>query len=56
MPEPAPPPDALDGCAKAFFTKLVMSSLRMRSFGPLPLTRARSTPNSRAKRRTEGLA
>ena len=28
----------------------------MRSFGPVPRTRARSTPNSRASRRTAGLA
>ena len=28
----------------------------MRAFGPLPLTLPRSTPSSRAKRRTEGLA
>src|SRR6266540_2171051 len=35
-------------------TKLRTSSCRMRFFGPLPLTRARSTPSSRAKARTDG--
>src|SRR5262245_60017406 len=31
-----------------------MSSCRMRAFGPEPLTRARSTPSSRANLRTDG--
>src|SRR5450631_3122644 len=46
----AAPPDS--DC----FTKFWMSSLRMRPFGPEPVTLATSTPNSRAKRRTPGLA
>ena len=37
-------------------TKLLMSSWVMRLLKPCPLTRARSTPSSRAKARTEGLA
>ena len=40
----------------ACLTKLCTSSWRMRPFGPVPATRARSTPSSRAKRRTDGEA
>ena len=40
----------------AVLTKSCTSSRLRRPFGPLPLTRARSTPSSRANLRTEGLA
>src|SRR6266446_1954438 len=42
--------------ASAVFTKARTSSGRIRPFGPEPLTWLRSTPSSRAKRRTEGEA
>ena len=35
-------------------TKFCTSSCRMRPFGPVPVTRARSTPSSRANLRTDG--
>ena len=52
---------ALDRGRGAFLTarpltKPCTSACRMRPFGPLPCTRARSTPSSRANLRTEGLA
>ena len=46
---PAPP-------ASRFLTKPFTSSAVMRSFGPEPLTAPRSTPSSRASRRTDGEA
>ena len=45
------------GCAqRAALTNACTSSLVMRPLGPVPFTCARSTPSSRAKRRTDGLA
>src|ERR1700733_13956663 len=41
---------------RAFLTKPLTSSSVMRDLKPVPVTRDRSTPSSRAKRRTEGLA
>ncbi len=52
----APADSARGGPASAFFTKALTSSSLMRPLSPLPVTRARSTPSSRAKRRTDGLA
>ena len=51
-----PPPARAAGRAPliACFTKSCTSSCRMRPFGPVPLTCARSTPSSRAKLRTDG--
>ncbi len=54
-PRPGPAAGAA-GRASACFTNAWMSSLRMRSLGPVPLTLPRFTPSSRAKRRTAGLA
>src|SRR5689334_2987248 len=54
--KPAPPAGAFAGCANALFTNACTSSFRMRDLGPEPLTLPSSTPSSRAKRRTEGLA
>ena len=51
-----PPPEPPCGCASVALTKLCTSFLVMRPFSPLPLTRVRSTPNSRAKCRMDGLA
>src|SRR5687768_8228293 len=42
--------------AKAPLTKACTSECRIRPLGPLPCTRPRSTPSSRANLRTEGLA
>jgi len=59
----SPPSAAALACAGAAdapditdFTKLTMSSRRIRPFSPLPLTRPRSTPSSRANLRKAGLA
>src|SRR5688500_1675176 len=53
---PALAPVAAGTPASAPFTKLCTSAGRMRPFGPLACTRARSTPSSRANLRAEGLA
>ncbi len=51
-----PAPEALvEPCITAL-TKACTSSCVTRPLRPLPLTRARSTPSSRAKRRTDGVA
>ena len=62
-PPPETPPEAAPAAAGArapditCLTKPCTSSLRIRPLGPEPLaSRVRSTPSSRAKRRTEGLA
>src|SRR5208282_598731 len=44
------------GCASSLLTNACTSSLRMRCLGPWPATLVKSTPSSRAKRRTDGLA
>ena len=54
-----PPEPAAAACGAAFmadFTCCWTSSRRMRPLAPLPLTCVRSTPSSRANRRTAGLA
>ena len=48
--------DAAGAPASAPFTNALMSSCVMRPLKPRPVTRARSTPSSRANARTEGLA
>ncbi len=58
----APPPPMPPAAAPAdgpmplmtVLTKFCTSSCRMRPFGPAPVTRARSTPSSRANLRTDG--
>ena len=52
----APADSARGGPVSAFLTNALTSSSLMRPLSPLPVTRARSTPSSRAKRRTAGLA
>ena len=49
-----PPPAAGPAPVIACLTKLCTSSCRMRLFGPVPVTRERSTPSSRANLRTDG--
>src|SRR5690606_33583334 len=53
-PSPAPSSCACAGFATTDFTKATTSSRRIRCFGPVPVTRARSTPSSRANWRTDG--
>jgi len=56
-PAPPPLPRAEAPPASAALTKFCTSSLVMRPLRPLPvLSRPRSTPSSRANRRTDGLA
>src|SRR5690606_29536008 len=55
-PRPAPSVDALDGFDTTDLTKASTSSRVIRCFGPEPVTRARLTPSSRAKWRTDGEA
>src|SRR5687768_17880049 len=52
----APAESARGGPVSAFLTNALTSSSLMRPLSPLPVTRARSTPSSRAKRRSAGLA
>src|SRR5690606_41586550 len=56
----APPPPAAAAAgvpdASACLTNDLTSSGVMRDFGPVPLTRLRSTPSSRANLRSDGLA
>src|SRR4029077_3592515 len=56
----APPPGAVAGAGappdSAFFTNAFTSSCVMRPLNPVPVTFVRSTPSSRASRRTEGPA
>ncbi len=53
---PAAAPAAMPPPASRLFTNALTSSSTMRPLRPVPRTRARSTPSSRAKRRTPGLA
>ena len=46
----------MTGPERALRVNAVTSSLRIRPLGPEPVTSPRSTPSSRAKRRTDGLA
>src|ERR1700682_348086 len=52
----AAPVDAADAPLITSFTNFCTSSLSTRSLGPLPFTRDRSTPSSRASARTDGEA
>src|SRR6516165_7714435 len=51
-----PPPPARCGATSAPLTKLCTSPRKIRPFNPVPVTRPRSTPSSRANLRTAGLA
>ena len=53
---PFPAGAPMTGPERALRVNAVTSSLRIRPFGPEPVTSPRSTPSSRAKRRTDGLA
>ena len=53
---PSPAGAPMTGPERALRVNAVTSSLRIRPLGPEPVTSPRSTPSSRAKRRTDGLA
>ena len=55
-PEPAPAAAAGAWPLSARLTHAFTSACRTRFFGPVPVTRPRSTPSSRATSRTDGLA
>ena len=54
--DPLPAGALMTGPERTLRVNAVTSSLRIRPFGPEPVTSPRSTPSSRAKRRTDGLA